>query len=83
MAGDRPNSKSLKDLLEYWYNAIMTIKEIALKAINELPENATWEDIQERVNFALAVRKGLGELDEGKGMPHEKVKEEFSDWFTS
>lgn len=61
----------------------MTTKEIAMKTINELPEDASWEDIQERINFVAAVRKGLGELDEGKGIPHEKVKEEFAEWLTN
>jgi len=61
----------------------MTTKEIALKTIDELPENATWEDIQERINFVVAVRKGLRELDEGKGIPHERVKEEFAEWLTN
>lgn len=43
--------------LEYGYNINMTSKKIALKTINELPENASWEDIQERINFIVAVRK--------------------------
>jgi len=61
----------------------MTSKEIALKAIEQLPANASWEDIQERINFVVAVRKGLHELDEGKGIPHDKVKEEFAEWLTN
>lgn len=61
----------------------MTVKEIALETIRQLPEDATWDDIQERINFVAGVRKGLRELDEGKGIPHEKVKEEFAEWLTS
>jgi len=61
----------------------MTSKEIALKTIKQLPEDASWEDIQERINFVAAVRKGLRELDEGKGVPHDKVREEFAEWLTS
>ncbi len=57
----------------------MTTKEIALKAIEQLPADASWEDIQERINFVVAGRKGLRELDEGKGISHEKVKDEFAD----
>ena len=58
----------------------MTTKEIALKTIEQLPEDASWEDIQERINFVAGVHKGLRELDEGKGIPHDKVKEEFAEW---
>ena len=61
----------------------MTVKEIALETIRQLPEDATWDDIQERINFVAGVRKGLRELDEGKGIAHQKVKEEFAEWLTS
>ncbi len=61
----------------------MTIKEIAIKTIQELPEDATWQDIQERINFVAGVRKGLRELDEGSGIAHQRVKEEFSEWLSS
>jgi len=61
----------------------MTTKEIALKTIEQLPENVSWEDIQERINFVVGVHKGLRELDEGKGIPHDKVKEEFAEWLTN
>jgi len=61
----------------------MTIKEMAIKSIEELPEGATWEDIQERINFMAGVRKGLRELDQGKGIPHEKIREEFREWLSS
>ena len=60
----------------------MTIKEIAVSAIQQLSEDATWEDIQERINFVAGVRKGFCQLDEGTGIPHEKVKEELSEWLS-
>jgi predicted transcriptional regulator len=60
----------------------MTTKQIAIQTIQELPDNATWDDIQERVRFVAGVRKGLGELDEGKGIPHDRVREEFAEWLT-
>ena len=60
----------------------MTNKEIALKAIEQLPESVSWEEIQERINFIVGVHKGLRELDEGKGISHDRIKEEFSEWLT-
>ena len=60
----------------------MTTKEMALKTIERLPADVSWEDIQERINFVAAVRKGFRELDDGKGIPHDKVKEESAEWFT-
>ena len=63
-----------------WYNNGMTTKEIALKTIQALPDDASWADVQERINFVAGVRKGLGELDAGEGIPHEKIKAEFAEW---
>ncbi len=44
----------------------MKIKEIAIESIKELPNDVTWEDIKERIDFIAGVRKGLMELDEGR-----------------
>ncbi len=60
----------------------MTTKEIALKTIEQLPETASWEDIQERINFIVGVRKGLRELDEGQGIPHDQVRQDFAAWLS-
>lgn len=61
----------------------MTTKEIAIHTIEDLPEDATWDDVQERINFVVGVRKGLRELDEGKSIPHARVREEFAQWLTT
>lgn len=60
----------------------MSTKEIAIRTIQSLPDDATWDDIQERINFVAGVRKGLRELDEGKGIPHAQVKEDFEEWLS-
>lgn len=65
-----------------WYNSGMTTKELAIDTIKGLPDDASWDLIQERINFVAGVRKGLCELDEGKGIPHDRVKEEFAEWLT-
>ena len=51
-----------------------TNKEIAIKTIQQLPPDATWEDIQERISFVAGVRRGLRELDESRGISHDKAK---------
>ena len=61
----------------------MTTKETAIKSLQELPEDATWDDILERINFVAGVRKGLRELDGGKGISHERIREEFKEWLAS
>ncbi len=60
----------------------MLVKEIAIDTIKNLPDNATWEDIKERIEFVTGIRKALNELDEGKGIPHDQVEKESSSWIT-
>jgi predicted transcriptional regulator len=58
----------------------MSTKEQALKTIKGPPDDASWEDIKERIYFIAAVEKGLEELDEGKGIPHEEVVQDLKGW---
>ncbi len=60
----------------------MTTKEIAIETIKALPEDVTWDTIQERINFMAGVRKGLREIDNGKAFPHQRVKEDFAEWLS-
>jgi hypothetical protein len=60
----------------------MNVKEIAIKTIKDLPENVSWEDIKERIEFIVGIRKGLKELDEEKGIPHEKIISESASWIS-
>lgn len=61
----------------------MTQKELVLDAISELPDEASLDDIAERVEFLAAVQKGLDQLDRGEGIPHEDVKRQLATWLTS
>jgi predicted transcriptional regulator len=60
----------------------MTAKETATESMGALPGEASSEDIQERLNFIAAVRKGLRELDEGQGVSHEAVRQKFAEWLS-
>ena len=61
----------------------MTTKEIALKTIQDLPDSASWADIEERIRFLAAIDKGLEEIKAGKVIPHEDVKQSLDKWLTS
>ena len=78
-------------MLGYWplaserpkiHTASMTQKELVLDAISELPDEASLDDIAERVEFLAAVQKGLDQLDGGEGIPHEEVKRLLATWLT-
>ena len=58
----------------------MTTKEIAIDTIRQLPDNATWEDIQERIRFLASLDKGLNDLKTGKLVPHEDVRKSLEQW---
>lgn len=61
----------------------MTQKELVLDAIGELPDEASLDDIAQRVEFLAAVQKGLDQLDRGEGIPHEEVKRQLAAWLTT
>ncbi len=61
----------------------MTQKELVLEAISELPNDASIEQIAERVDFLAAVQKGFDQLDRGEGIPHEELKRQLAKWLTS
>jgi hypothetical protein len=60
----------------------MTVKELAIDTLKNLPDDATWEDVKERIEFVASIRKALQELDEGKGIPHAQIEKESSSWIT-
>lgn len=53
---------------------------VAIHAIGELADSATWEDIEERVRFLSAIDKGLADVRAGKVVAHEEVKESLKKW---
>jgi len=58
----------------------MTSKDLAIKTIQELPDSATWEDIEERVRFLGGIDKGLADIKAGRVAAHEEVKESLKKW---
>ncbi len=64
-------------------NIPMTEKEIVLETIRELPDNCSIDEIADRIEFLAAVQKGLDQLDNGEGIPHEEIKKQMASWLTS
>jgi hypothetical protein len=56
----------------------MTEKEIVLETIRALPDDCSLEEIAERVDFMVAVRKGLDQVDRGEGIPHDEIKRQLA-----
>lgn len=58
----------------------MSVKAEIIKLIQELPENATLEDILYKIHVKAKIEEGLKEIEEGKGIPHEEAMERISKW---
>lgn len=58
----------------------MSAKDKIIKAVEELPANATIEDAMERLLFLAKVERGLKQADAGETISHTQVKERMSEW---
>ena len=56
------------------------MKKKVIDLINELPEDAKYNDIFEANYFQQKIEIGLRELEEGKGISHQEVRERFRKW---
>ena len=60
----------------------MSQKELVLDAIQELPDDASIDQIADRVEFMEAIQKGIDDIDRGDTIPHEEVKKQLAAWLT-
>jgi predicted transcriptional regulator len=58
----------------------MTHKQLALESIQRMPDDATLDDIVERVRFLAGVQKGLDAADRGEVISPEEVKRQLATW---
>jgi len=58
-------------------------KQIALKMIEQMPADASLEDIIYELYFRQRVDRGLQELDAGQTISHEEVKQNLLKWLQS
>ena len=50
------------------------LKDEAKKIIEDLPENATWDDLIYQLYVKKKVETGLKEIENGETLPHDEVK---------
>jgi predicted transcriptional regulator len=58
----------------------MTVKEIAKKVIDTLPDEASIDDIMHALYIQAKFDKGIQEIEGGKGIPHEEAKKRMREW---
>lgn len=55
-------------------------KDKALSTINDFPQEFELDDLLEKLIFIEKVEKGLNDLNKGKTISHEDVKEIVKKW---
>ncbi|HAJ80643.1 MAG TPA: hypothetical protein DCO75_12830 [Fibrobacteres bacterium] len=55
-------------------------KDQVIEIIRQLPDESTVDDIMEELYFRMQVDRGIKELDEEKGIPHQDVRDRLSRW---
>jgi predicted transcriptional regulator len=55
----------------------LTIKEVARRLLERLPEDATWDDIEYEIYVRRTIESGIAESDAGDTVSVEEVRREF------
>jgi predicted transcriptional regulator len=58
----------------------MSQKELVLEAIQGLPDDASIDQIADRVEFMAAIQKGVDDIDCGDTVPHQEIKKQLAKW---
>ena len=58
----------------------MSDRELVMDAVQEMPEDASFGQILDRLNLLAAVREGLEQSARGEGMPAEQVRDKVRAW---
>jgi predicted transcriptional regulator len=60
----------------------MSVKERAIRAIQELPDDADFAAVTERLDFIRAVDAGLNQARHGQVVTAEEARRRLSVWLT-
>jgi len=55
-------------------------KDQVVEMICTPPDDSTVDDIMEELFLRIQVDRGIKELDDGKGIPHQDVRSRLSKW---
>jgi len=56
---------------------VINLKEKALKLVNDLPDDATWDDLMYKIYVQQAIEAGLKDSDAGRTMSVKDVRAKF------
>ena len=55
-------------------------KQVLLEAVQALPDDASFEDVEYHLYVRARIEEGLRAADEGRVVPHEEVKLRMAEW---
>ena len=58
----------------------MTTKDKVLQAVQDLPDDASFEDAMERLLFLAKIEKGLQQADAGETVSQAEMKKRTAKW---
>ena len=58
-------------------DATSTIRQKVHELADQLPSNATWNDVRYQVELRASVERGLAQSTAGQTIPHEEILREF------
>jgi predicted transcriptional regulator len=59
---------------------LVTAKQKVMKAVRDLPDDASIEDAMQQLLFLAKIDRGLQQADAGQTIPHAQVKEKMAKW---
>jgi predicted transcriptional regulator len=58
----------------------MSDKEVAAAVLEGMPEGATLDEIREELAILAALRRGKADIEAGRTVSHEEVKQRSATW---
>lgn len=56
---------------------IETIRHKVHQLADQLPPDATWDDVRYQIELRASIERGLADSDSGRTVPHEEILKEF------
>jgi hypothetical protein len=59
---------------------MLTVKQLVLQAVSELPDDADIDDVLDRILFVHKVQRGIEQLDAGQTHTIDEVRQRMAKW---
>ncbi len=57
-----------------------TVRERVLRAIEELPDTITFDEVMERIYILQKTERGREQIAAGEGIPHDEARRQMKRW---